>query len=266
MQNRYTGDIGDFVRYALLRVLSEGQQLGVAWYLYPDETHNNDGMHIKYLCRPEVWRPLDPELFDALADVINRWQTGVGQRTIAEALNRNLLPGAVFADELLDVDVRSPDWCQPGVWETNWLAQFKRDWRARWFERVMAKMDGRDIVYVDPDNSLCRDEDFTQSRQLDWKRLPLREALALSNGRAAILYHHNSHFPGGHRAEIRHWMAQLPGCTHAFYCRRYVNRTYFVVNPDTQMVARLAEFAEAWRQAELRLRIDPQRLSYLIVA
>ena len=43
MQNRYTGDIGDFAKYGLLRALCPGHRLGVAWYLYPDESHNEDG-------------------------------------------------------------------------------------------------------------------------------------------------------------------------------------------------------------------------------
>ena len=37
MQNRYVGDIGDFGKYGLLRALYHGRQLGVAWYLCPDD-------------------------------------------------------------------------------------------------------------------------------------------------------------------------------------------------------------------------------------
>lgn len=36
MQNRYTGDIGDYVKYALLRALIKGHRLDVAWYLSPN--------------------------------------------------------------------------------------------------------------------------------------------------------------------------------------------------------------------------------------
>lgn len=43
MQDRYTGDIGDFGKLGLLRVLQEQNLLiGVNWYLTPDETHNED--------------------------------------------------------------------------------------------------------------------------------------------------------------------------------------------------------------------------------
>ena len=50
MQNRYTGDIGDFGTLGLLRQLSRaGLSIGVNWYLVPDEAHNGDGRHIGYL-------------------------------------------------------------------------------------------------------------------------------------------------------------------------------------------------------------------------
>lgn len=206
MQDRYLGDIGDFAKYGLLRALSAGKKLGVAWYLHPDEKHNDDGMRIEYLCRPEVWRHLDCRLFDTLEDIINQWQIGVGQRTVAEVQNRDLLPGAVFVDELLYLDLRAPDWCQPGGWESNRLAQVKRDWRAGWFERVMAQLDGCDIVYADPDNGLYPDNRYRATSQKHWKRLPLSEARQIAEERTAILYHHNTRFPGGNRAEIRHWL------------------------------------------------------------
>jgi len=57
MQNRYVGDIGDFGKYHLLKILSQGNGLdnggnlvlGVVWYLVPNENHNGDGKHIRYL-------------------------------------------------------------------------------------------------------------------------------------------------------------------------------------------------------------------------
>lgn len=48
MQDRYVGDIGDYVKLGILRALMPGERLGVAWWLYPDEAHNADGRHIGY--------------------------------------------------------------------------------------------------------------------------------------------------------------------------------------------------------------------------
>lgn len=50
MQNRYTGDIGDFSKLGLLRALRNADlSIGLNWYLTPDETHNSDGRHVSYL-------------------------------------------------------------------------------------------------------------------------------------------------------------------------------------------------------------------------
>ena len=228
MQNRYTGDIGDFAKYGLLRALSRGRQLGVAWYLYPDEAHTADGRHIQYLENPGVWRPLDAELFDGLRDLI-----AGGERSVAVLERSGLLPGAVFAPEMLAaMDIHPTD---------------RRVWRARWFERVMEMLAHCDIVFADPDNGLYPDDKFSWGSAADWKRQPLCEAIRLCAGRVGVLYHHNTRFKGGHMAEIRHWLSKLPACTHAFYWRRYSNRTFFVVNPDQMTLERLAEFAETWK-------------------
>ncbi len=78
MQDRYVGDIGDFVKLAILRALSLGRRLGVGWWLHPDSGPPGDGRHIGYLDEPAVWRHLDPELFDALRGVVRS-----GRRQVA---------------------------------------------------------------------------------------------------------------------------------------------------------------------------------------
>lgn len=226
MQNRYTGDIGDFAKYGLLRALSRGRQLGVAWYLYPDEAHTADGKHIQYLDNPGKWRTLDPVLFDGL-DMITS-----GERSVAVLEQSGLLPGAVFASEMLKAE--------------DIPLNRRGKWRAEWFGRVMEKLARCDIVFADPDNGLYPDDKFRWGSAADWKRQPLREAIQLCAGRTGVLYHHNTRFKGGHMAEIRHWLSKLPAGTYAFYWQRYSNRTFFVVNPDQMTLERLAKFAETW--------------------
>ena len=54
MQDRYAGDLGDFLKLGLLRYLvaaTDGRpalRLGVVWYRVPDEAHNADGKHVAY--------------------------------------------------------------------------------------------------------------------------------------------------------------------------------------------------------------------------
>lgn len=50
MQDRYTGDIGDYGKLGLLRSLAAaGLHVGVNWYRTPDEDHNEDGKFTQYL-------------------------------------------------------------------------------------------------------------------------------------------------------------------------------------------------------------------------
>lgn len=236
MQNRYTGDFGDFVKYGLLRHLSKGKQLGVAWYLYPDES-GTDGQKTGYLHDPETWKILDEELFDGLNEIICKAQSGAGHRSVTEIQDRHLLPGAVFSNGLLDTEI------PPHAWRG------RRAWRADWFDGVMAKLVDCELVFADPDNGLCPDHRYSASRRKGLKRLPLREAVCLSEGRTAVIYHHNTRFKGGHHKEIRHWMDKLPRCTEAFYSNEDGFRTFFVITEDAAIQDRLKEFAAAWEQA-----------------
>lgn len=86
MQNRYTGDIGDFSKLGLLRQLSARLSIGVNWYLVPDEGHSRDGQHINYLTK-NSFRACDPPLLDALAQIV-----GSGQRRVVELENPAILP------------------------------------------------------------------------------------------------------------------------------------------------------------------------------
>ncbi len=231
MQNRYVGDIGDFTKYALLRCLSEGLRLGVAWYLYPDEDHNSDGKHTRYLDQPDRWAQYDPELFGVLRDLV-----ATGSRNIDAIEGAGILPRAVFASDVLRFD---------GHW------QDRAAWRGRWFERVQGGLASADIVFADPDNGLCADERFRSSRAKDNKRMPLSEAIALAEGRCAVIYHHNSRFKGGHAAEVQHWLAQLPTGSVALRARSRSPRTFFVVTPTTGILQRARSFAQAWPDIEL---------------
>ena len=48
MQNRYAFDIGDYSKFKLLEIFRD-KKIGLNWFLYPDESHNNDGKYIEYL-------------------------------------------------------------------------------------------------------------------------------------------------------------------------------------------------------------------------
>ncbi|MDD3596151.1 hypothetical protein [Sulfuricurvum sp.] len=72
MQNRYTGDIGDFGKFLLLKHLFPHDTITTIWYLYPDETHNTDGSHTVEEGNVRLYRnchtldPLMSELFNTI--------------------------------------------------------------------------------------------------------------------------------------------------------------------------------------------------------
>ena len=226
MQDRYTGDIGDFVKYGLLRAIRGRKRLGVAWYLHPDGGPAGDGQHIVYLQQDARWRCLDPGLFDCLRRLVAR------ERSVAAVQREDLLRNAVFAADRLDI--------------ADIPVSQRSCWRQRWFARVTSQLSGCDLVFADPDNGLCPDDRFAPARKESAKRMPLAEANALAAARAAVLYHHNSRFAGGHEKEIRHLMGQLRGCTCAYYWQRWSNRTFFIVNADDEIERRLTRFVQRW--------------------
>lgn len=227
MQNRYTGDIGDFVKYALLRALAPDLKVGVAWYLFPDEMHNGDGRHVGYFRSPEKWRERDPVLFDCLSHIVSS-----RARSVSAIEDSSLLSCPSYASEILDFGKCSvPE---------------RRKRRQQWFENVVGALANSELVFADPDNGLCEDENFSYGRVKSWKRLPLSEARALSAGRTAVLYHHNSRRKGGHAQEIDYWLGQLGEGTRALRWRAFSSRTFFVVNPTPSVSERLEAFANAW--------------------
>jgi hypothetical protein len=93
---QYFGDVNDYRKFALLRLLSEvgGFKIGVCWML-TEADGSAQGAKRSYLKQPEVWRAHDPALFDALEKVPASPQLSDLQRIEAEGI----VPGATFFNE-----------------------------------------------------------------------------------------------------------------------------------------------------------------------
>ncbi len=232
LQDRYAGDIGDYVKLALLRHLSAGRKLGVAWYLYPNEDHNGDGKHTTYLQAPSQWRHLDPDLFDGMRSVIK------GIRSVRALQETGLINGS-FSGELLQ-SATLPWRC-------------RESWRAGWFERVRSAIADAEIVFADPDNGLVDDDPRRRRRKAFGKQIPLSEAKALAEGRVAVIYHHNTRRKGGHDAEVDHWLKQLGNSAIAIRANSYSCRTFFILNPDQVARHRAASFCQRWAAHSVHL-------------
>lgn len=230
MQDRYAGDIGDYAKLALLRALSPGVSLGVAWYLYPDENHNEDGRHISYLDQPAKWRGLDRELYDYLAVTVR------SERNVAAL--EGILANGRFA--------RRP------ITTGDYPADKRSAARTLWFEEALVALEGCDLVFADPDNGLIDDGAHRRRDRKFGKQMPLSEALQLARGRQAVIYHHNTRYPGGHDLEVSAWQDRLGPGTIAVRANAYSCRTFFIVNASEATRARAITFAERWSDHKVR--------------
>ncbi|MEI5682755.1 hypothetical protein AAAK29_31190 [Mesorhizobium sp. CCNWLW179-1] len=244
MQDRYVGDIGDFVKLALLRHLSDGRKLGVAWYLYPDEGHNADGKHTRYLNDAARWRHLDPELFDALALVVANGRS-------VRALEKTGTINGHFSGELLTTS--SMPW------------HSRASLRMDWFDRVLTDLRDAEIVFADPDNGFVDDSPRRRGKKAFGKQIPISEAMSLADGRTAIIYHHNTRRAGGHDAEVDHWISQLGERTIALRATAYSCRTFFILNADHDLRDQAVSFCDRWANHGVRLHVSSKidrRLGY----
>jgi hypothetical protein len=132
MQNRYAGDVGDFGKLGLLRSLAKsGLNVGVNWYLVSANEDNGDGKHTGYLDDSQ-FIDCDDELLGKLGYMVYG-----NQRSIAMIESMNLIPRAVYFSEEL----------QPP--QTGGI-----DFRSQWHNNALKKLEGSDIVFLDPDNGL----------------------------------------------------------------------------------------------------------------
>jgi hypothetical protein len=134
MQNRYTGDIGDFGKLGLLRQLSSaGFRIGVNWYLVPDEDHNNDGRHISYL-KKDSFCSCDGFLWRQLGKIVDS-----GIRRVSALEESDILPATYYSRPL----------------DFSGVEKSSRDaLRWEWHCLAVEKLRGCDVIFVDPDNGL----------------------------------------------------------------------------------------------------------------
>jgi len=175
VKNQYFGDVNDYRKYGLLRVLSHetGLRCLTAWMLTPNDDRP-DGGFTRYLADPEKWRNYDPVLFDTLRDAV----LVRGERDVAVLESSGLLPDAEFFSEIV------PD--QPSE-------------RASWFHRLLTVSPDNGLVFLDPDNGIEVMSKPIGSKGSS-KHVYWRELAALFQQGASLLVY--QHFPRRQRDEF----------------------------------------------------------------
>lgn len=184
MQNRYVGDIGDFVKYGLLNFILENRltntklKLGVNWYLVPDEKHNEDGKYIDYL-RPSKrfsssLQQCNPKLYRQLKEIVFNKKV----RNVTEIERGEVLPkGTIFLSKLIKHD--------PSMSPSE-----KVRTRESWHSAALKGLMTSDIVFLDPDNGV-QTEKLLLTRKKSSKYVLFGEvADYYKRGQSVIMYSH----------------------------------------------------------------------------
>lgn len=184
MKNQYLGDVNDYCKYGLLRALTGRSRLSLAvcWMLTPDDGRA-DGRFIEYLHQPDRWYAYDPELYDALHDVV----VVQGQRDVCAVGRAGLLPGSHLYDPLLPDDAAG---------------------RERYYSAFWQMAEGTDLIFFDPDNGMeVKSKRYGRkdsSKYLYWHEL----VRACASGHSVLVY---QHFPREQRDAFVARMAQAMG-------------------------------------------------------
>lgn len=233
MQDRYTGDVGDFGKYGLLKALCRDDlSLGVVWYLFPDEEGSGDGSYVRYLeptpANLRRFRDCDPALYDTLGEIVRS-----RQRRVASIQERSVLPAdALLYEERL-------------FFESTQSTERRLEYRKAWAWDALAATRGRDVVFVDPDNGL---ESGTPRHYLKGPKYAYFDELVpyLDRGQSLVVYHHH-HWSARADTQVRERLSQISerlGPTFALRYLRGAPRTFFVIPSE----ARRSLFSERARQ------------------
>ena len=227
MQNHYAGDVGDFGKFGLLRHFfsSNMWRLGVVWYLFPDEEHNEDGRYIKYLSKPE-FIACNEYLINKLSKIVH------SNRNVKELERAKILKtDTVYFDECLDFYQHYPGQLK--------LRKEKRlNLRIAWLQKALKRVESCNAIFVDPDNGLEIPSCSKLNQAKSGKYIYYTEIRQLFYGKdVIIIYHHlNRHKNhGSHiqqiegRANVLRQKINPSGKIFAVRYKPYSPRAYFVL-------------------------------------
>ncbi len=172
MHDSYVGDVGDFMKFGLLRWLHDrfpdGARGGVAWFATSEAGGSTgDGRHLSYLDDPR-FAFADAELLELMRGVVE------GGRRISRLEHAGLLPSStVWFSETLDAP-----------------SERRREHRRTWLARASAQLAQLDWVFADPDNGVASEKvSFTEARARKYAFMSELQVLAPSS-RTLIVYQH----------------------------------------------------------------------------
>ena len=231
MQTSNIGGIGDFGKLALLRHVMKGRRLGVCWYPAGETSDKSDGKsNFEYLSRPEEFRHLAPEVFDALREIAGRFSA------VGDSLTALQMSGIMGDTMFLRNEVPT-----------------RASLRRAWVEGLVSSVRDANLVFLDPNNGV-------QGKRLTCRHVALAEIAALRRpDRSLIIGHRHS----GRRAEARFLLGQMRslGCdpVEIIRLRLVTSRFYVICDHDALMTDLIAGFVRKWGNWAKAYCIEPLR-------
>jgi hypothetical protein len=166
MKNQYFGDINDYRKYGLLRILAGSSKMKVAicWMLTNND-NRSDGNFVNYLTDPERWQKYDPALFDMLTSC----EIGQTDRSVKSAEEKLLIPSAVYFSDLIPQ---------------------KKSEREEYFQNFRKLSSASDIIFFDPDNGV-EVKSVSYGRKNSQKYIYWKELIeTFDAGKSVLFYQH----------------------------------------------------------------------------
>ena len=230
MRHPYVGDVGDYGKYGLLRVVGGnpgGVRLGVVWYLTDAQEHNNDGKHDGYLKKGsrrdrESFRRCDPALYDRIGEIRQNTRLDLNMVEDGTVLPQNTIfynpPVPAFQGRVSKEEEYKQRWDRRNEWHT---------------EAIRAVGKAR-CVFTDADNGIIFTERSTIARRKPSHKHSYWHEIAdyLTRNQNVIAYHHLGRQKGGHEAHIAECLGKLASVgfdAWAIHYRRGTARTFIVI-------------------------------------
>jgi hypothetical protein len=127
MKNQYFGDLKDYQKYGVLRILANaGKNKIVVCWMLTDNDRTGYGNSVEYLHFPErALRDYDPTLFESLRRLLL-----LSEKERSVQMVEGLIPGASFYSKKLTCDIRD---------------------RKHYFEEFLQQTENTHLVFLDPD-------------------------------------------------------------------------------------------------------------------
>lgn len=251
MQDRYAGDVGDFGKFSLLKFLfgTPHDGIGVIWYLFPDESHNEDGRYTGYLESPDFLN-CDRDLCEKLSIVVH------SKRSVEALEKARILPAnTVYFSDRLNFHLQHPSQSQ----------EDKKDRAAKrrqWLERATLAVSKCNVIFLDPDNGLQIPSCPKISQLKSGKFAYYSEVLKLTRDKDAIVIYQHLSFNGTHADQIRRRTGELrtlvnpTGRIFALRNRPYSPRVYLILT-DKSVENRIRERLQSFSNSRYGRHWDP---------